>query len=158
MFSLALCVLGGCHAKPRVLAPDYELDFECKNVPPAKSVETFMITHGFSSFDEEGARRRRGLSFFPIEIHGFDAHRVMLDVIGLREPISRGGAIHYRLTITGPPPTRRDPRLESDSARFVTDLIHCRIQGTHRNFNDAQSAALFGDLFDDEQRRLRAGR
>jgi len=148
--------LASCHGKPRVLAPDYEVDFGCKVIPTVVPFERFMGARGFFWFDEEGARRRGGSSFYAMQIDSYDRGRRMLDVIGLREPPSFGGRVSYRLTITGPPPTGHDARLESAAEQFVRHTMECNVVSVHRYENSEESGVFFNTVFADEQRRIRA--
>ncbi len=114
----------------------------------------FLSSRGFSSFNEEKARRRVGKTFFPLQIDAYDRRRVMVEVIGLRKPSSYGNGVNYRLTITSPPPTLHDRALEDAAVDLVRDALRCEIHAVGRFENGADSVALFNAVFADEQRRM----
>jgi hypothetical protein len=147
-------VAAACSERPQAIAPDYEIDFSCSSTPQESIIEAFASRHGFRSFDEEGARRRTGRAFFPLEIDAFDVQRRMLDVIGLREPPSRGSVVHYRLTVLSPPPTVHDEALEHAALSLVREGLQCRIDSARANDNDSRAAAMFEGIFREEQRRI----
>lgn len=150
-----LTLVAGCDEKPRILSPDFAVDFGCKSVPDAHVIERFMRVHGFSTFDEESAREKHGPPFFPLQIDGYDAQHVMFDVIGLRQPQSYGSHVLYHLTITGPPPSRHHDGLEKAARELVDKKLSCKIFGYQRHDNGLQSAALFQSVFEDELHRMR---
>jgi hypothetical protein len=151
---MAIFALAGCRPHPQAIAPDFEVDFSCRSGPQELVIEAFARRHGFRAFNEEEARRRAGHSFFPLEIDAFDIQRRMLDVIGLREPPSRGGAVHYRLTILSPPPTVHDQALEHAGLGLVRDGLRCRVDSARANDNGSEATAMFEGIFRDEQRRI----
>ena len=154
----AAIVVAGCHEKPAVLAPDIKVEFGCATNPSPATVAAFLSRHGFAWSDEEQARRRQGKTFFPLQIDAVDRHRVIIEVIGLRKPRSYGSGIDYRLTITSPPPTRHDDRLESSAVGFVRETLRCEVHDVGRYENDADSSALFDSVLTDLNRRMRTGR
>ena len=153
--SALVLLCSACHEKTRALSPDYAIDFGCGRRPQVLAVETFMQNHGFKFFDEEGAREKRGHSFFVLQVDGRDPRRVMLNVIGLRQPPSYGGGVAYKLTITGPPPSQHDARLEQDSRSFVSKTLECQIWSAERYDNGPESAGMFESVYGDELRRIR---
>ena len=153
-----VAALSACYEKPTLLAPDLVVDFGCPTNPSVEAVKAFLSVHSFTSLDLEAARRMKGNIFFPLQIDAFDRRRTVIEVIGLRKPRSYGSGVDYRLTITGPPPTRHDDRLESDAARFVHDTLGCQVRDVRRFENDANAAALFDSAFSDLQRRMRPRR
>lgn len=145
-----------CHEKPTVLAPDLAVDFACGANPKPEDVRAFLSARGFSSADEEAARRNAGKSFFPLQIDATDRHRVMIEIVGLKKPTSYGSSIDYHLTITSPPPTKHDRALEQDTVRFVRSALHCALHNANHFENGPDSVQLFDAVFGDMQRRMKA--
>jgi hypothetical protein len=150
--------VSACHEKSAPLTPDLTIDFQCARAPSEPAVEAFMQTHGFHAFDAESARRKTGRVFFPLQIDGLDEHRVMLEVIGLKEPVERGGAVHYKFTILSPPPTQHDSRLESDALAFLKGASACNVESVETGTNDSPSRAQFELVFDTVKRRIEGAR
>ena len=148
-------MLAACDERPRVLAPDFAIDFRCKAVPNAETVEGFFRRHGFRAFDEEGPREKRGHHFFVLEVDGYDPRRRMFEVIGLRQPASYGSGVLYRLTITSPPPTHQDGRIEKDARNFAERTLHCRVTSASHFENGSESTELFRSVFQQVLRRSR---
>jgi hypothetical protein len=141
-----------------MLAPDLEIDFACRARPSEAMIENFLQGHGFSSFNEERARRRHERGFFPLQIDGYDSARRMLDVIGLKQPPSFGGHVNYRLTLTSPPPTRHDATLEHAAVDLVHGELGCVVNSVRTFENDADSASMFDRVYAEEQSRISLGR
>jgi hypothetical protein len=150
--------VSACHEKPAPLTPDLTVAFQCAGVPSGPAIEAFMQAHGFHVFDAESARRKKGKVFFPLQIDGLDAHRVMLEVIGLKEPVERGGAVRYKFTILSPPPTQHDTQLESDAVAFLKRASACNVESVDRGMNDSASQAQFDLVFDAVKRRIESAR
>ena len=153
-----VAALSACQESPTLLAPDIVIDFGCPTNPPAERVMTFLSMHGFTSLDLEAARRKKGDTFFPLQIDAFDRRRIMIEVIGLKKPRSYGSGVDYRLTITSPPPTRHDQALESDAVQFVRGTLRCQVHDVGRFDNDVNAVKLFDSVLADVQRRMRVAR
>jgi hypothetical protein len=151
---LLALLAAACNQHAQMIAPDFEVDFSCHGQPEESVIEGFAAAQGFRPFNEEHARRKREQGFFPLEIDSYDTRKRMLDVIGLREPPSRGNTVHYRLTILGPPPTVHDHLLESAALGFVRNGLRCQIQTIGTNDNDREASRLFDRIFTDQQRRI----
>ena len=153
---VCVVMLAACREKAAVLAPDLTVDFGCAANPRPEVIRTFLSAHGFTSFDEERARRREGKTFFAFQIDASDRRRVMIEVIGLRKPESYGSGVDYRLTVTSPPPTAHDHALEDDAVHLVRHTLRCQVHAVNRFENGPDSTTLFNAVFDDLQRRMRA--
>jgi hypothetical protein len=147
-------LIASCNRNAEAIAPDFEVNFACNALPNERLIEDFAGKHAFSVVNEERARREHEKGFFPLKIDSYDTRRRMLDVIGLREPPSHGGGIHYRLTILGPPPTVHDPALERAALDLVRDALHCRVEFSRSFDNGPEATILFERIFKDEQRRI----
>ena len=153
LFAITLLAVG-CNRNAETVAPDFEVDFSCHGAPNEGLIEDFARGHAFSVVNEEQARREHEKGFFPLKIDSYDARKRMFDVIGLREPPSRGGGIHYRLTILGPPPTVHDRVLEHDALALVRDTLQCRVELARSFNNGTEATVLFERIFKDEKRRI----
>jgi len=150
-----LTTLVACHERPVALAPDLVVDFGCTAHPRPALAIAFLSARGFSALDIEQSRRNEGRRYFPLQIDANNRRRVMVELIGLQKPESYGSGIDFRLTITSPPPTVRDTTLEDDALRLVRDGFHCKVHAVRRFENGPDSIALFNNVYEDVQRRMR---
>jgi len=151
---ILVVALAACREKSAVLAPDLSVDFGCATNPRTAIISSFLSARGFTSFDEEQARRKKGKTFFALQLDAYDRRREMFEIIGLKKPESYGSGIDYRLTITSPPPTSHDRALEDAAVRLVRDTLRCQLHAVGRFENGADSLDLFNAVFEDEQRRM----